>query len=89
MSTFIAPNASVNLGDYFANKMSDANFAAKVHGFYVGQNLKGDEVFRAYGTNLTFEDGNKVSIPGDLFDIRKVRRELSHLLRTRLREVIN
>jgi hypothetical protein len=60
----------------------------QVGGFYVGQKYDGGEVFRAFGTNLTFiEDGIAVLIPGDEIDIREARRGMEGLIGTKLTRV--
>jgi hypothetical protein len=85
--TFIASPGALNMRDYFA-----ANIAMdKVMAFDAGKDYYEGRVYHAFGANLTFKEAdNAVSISGmNWFGIWKVKRELSHLLLTKLRKVKN
>ncbi len=51
--------------------------------------IGGGNVYRGFGTNLIFSEGKKVSIAGDEKDIRKVKKELTDLFKTKLTPIGN
>ncbi|HTZ41787.1 MAG TPA: hypothetical protein VMC07_01095 [Candidatus Omnitrophota bacterium] len=68
-------------GNYTANLGEE--FKKTQKGAYLGENINGNMMYRAFGTNLAFAS-DKVFVSGDSRVAKEVRRGLSALLRIQL-----